>query len=333
MPSEHKPTEHRPSEHRPSEHRPGEQEVLIRPLTHGDIPETNRVFRLAFGTFLGMPDPSAFMRDREMLGGRFTAFPQGALGAEHGGELVGSVFAANWGSLGFFGPLTVRPDYWDRGAGKKLMAGVMEIFDSWNTRHRALFTFPNSTKHVHLYQKFDFWPRFLTAVMSKPAVRPDAAGPWSTFSQLPKIEMPGCLAAVREAAGSVLEGLDLTAEIQTVYSGNLGDTILLWAERGVEAFAICHCGEGTEAGRDLIFVKFAMARTAAAFDRLLEVCEAFAVSRGVSRIEAGVNLGRSAAYRQMLQRGFRTQMQGVAMHYRNDPAYNRPDAFVIDDWR
>jgi hypothetical protein len=50
-------------------------------------------------------------------------------------------------------------------------------------------------------------------------------------------------------------------------------------------------------------------------------------------MEAGVNVNRSQAYRQMLRRGFRTDIQGVAMHKPNSPAYNRPGAFVLDDWR
>ena len=45
----------------------------------------------------------------------------------------------------------------------------MNIFDKkWHTKHAGLFTFAQSAKHVGLYQKFGFWPRFLTMVMSKP---------------------------------------------------------------------------------------------------------------------------------------------------------------------
>jgi hypothetical protein len=35
----------------------------------------------------------------------------------------------------------------------------------------------------------------------------------------------------------------------------------------------------------------------------------------------------------MVERGFRREQQGVAMHRPNEDAYNRPDSFVIDDWR
>jgi hypothetical protein len=31
--------------------------------------------------------------------------------------------------------------------------------------------------------------------------------------------------------------------------------------------------------------------------------------------------------------GFRTEMTGVAMQKPNQPGYNRPDVFALDDWR
>jgi hypothetical protein len=65
----------------------------------------------------------------------------------------------------------------------------------------------------------------------------------------------------------------------------------------------------------------------------LDACEAIAKGRGLHRIQAGVNVGRSQAYRQMLRRGFRTDFQGVAMHKPDTAAYNRPDALILDDWR
>jgi hypothetical protein len=67
------------------------------------------------------------------------------------------------------------------------------------------------------------------------------------------------------------------------------------------------------------------------FEGLLAACEAFAASRGLERVVAGVSTARSEAYGRML-RGLTTFLQGVAMHRPNDPRYHRPDAFVMD-WR
>ena len=51
------------------------------------------------------------------------------------------------------------------------------------------------------------------------------------------------------------------------------------------------------------------------------------------RLVAGANMGRHSAYRRMIERGFRTEMQGVAMQKPNEPGYNREEIFLIDDWR
>ena len=98
--------------------------------------------------------------------------------------------------MGFFGPLSVRPDLWDRGIAKRLLESTIELFDKWGTKHAGLFTFSHSPKHIGLYQKFGFWPSFLTAIMSKPVVADqttttiiirrgeEIALPWSKYSEL-----------------------------------------------------------------------------------------------------------------------------------------------------
>ena len=60
---------------------------------------------------------------------------------------------------------------------------------------------------------------------------------------------------------------------------------------------------------------------------------ALALAAGMTTVVAGVNLAREEAYRTMLGRGFRTQIQGVTMHRPNEPGYSRPGLFVLDDWR
>jgi hypothetical protein len=63
------------------------------------------------------------------------------------------------------------------------------------------------------------------------------------------------------------------------------------------------------------------------------VCEELARAQGMSRLVAGVNTGRHEAYRKMIAHGFRTDIQGIVMQRYNEPGYNRPDVYLIDDWR
>jgi GNAT superfamily N-acetyltransferase len=312
-------------------------DISVRPLQENDLSAADHIMRLAFGTFLGLPEPTAFMGDAGYVRTRWRADPSAAFGAEVGGEFVGCNFATNWGSVGFFGPLTIRPDLWDRGVGKRLMEPIMECFDKWGTKHAGLFTFAHSQKHVGLYQKFGFWPRFLTAIMSKPVEQTGQVSQWTKFSEVPEGGREVALSACRQLTDEIHEGLDVSREIIAVATQTLGDTVLVWEGSRLAALAICHCGPATEAGSGACYVKFGAVRPSPAaekdFGRLLDACEEMAAGKGLSRLAAGVNTARHEAYGRMLERGFRTDLQGVVMQRPNEPAYNRPGVYLIDDWR
>ena len=188
--------------------------VRVRPLAAEDLDEADRICRVAFGTFVGVPRPERFFGDADLVRTRWQADPGAALAAELDGRLAGSNFAANWGSVGFFGPLTVAPEHWDRAIAQRLLDATMDLFAAWQTRHAGLFTFAQSAKHVGLYQKYGFWPRFLTAVMTSP-VRPDPAaqvrrgyprwtrqagpGSWLRCGSSPMRSIPGSTSAARSS--------------------------------------------------------------------------------------------------------------------------------------
>src|SRR6202521_5870070 len=312
-------------------------EITIRLLREEDLLVADRIMRLAFGTFLGLPDPLKFMGDAEYVRARWLADPSAVFGAEMAGELVGTNFATRWGSVGFFGPLTIRPDLWDRGIAQLLLAPTMDLFDHWGVRHAGLFTFASSAKHVSLYQKFGFWPRFLTALMELPVGSEHNSEQWTCFSEFSPDEKQSCVQACREVTSTIYDGLDVEREIRAVDAQHLGDTVLTWTGSRLAGLAVCHAGPGTEAGSGKCYVKFGAVRcgpnASREFRRLLDACQAFAAARGATKLDAGMNLARLDAYREMLAAGFRTVTQGVAMQRDADPGYNRPDVFLIDDWR
>ena len=306
-------------------------------LEERDVAAAARIVRLAFGTFLGAPDPESFWPDRDMTYGRWRSPHVAAIGAKIDGELVGSNFATRWGSVGFFGPLSVRPDLQEHGIAKALLAATVDQFDAWGTTHSGLFTFAQSAKHVALYQKFGFHARFLTAVMVAPARDRGPLPGTSRFSALSETAKTDALRATREVTETLYPGLDLSDEIAAVDAQGLGDTVLVEGTGGLAAFAICHYGPRSEAGADHCFIKFGAVRATPSapqeYARLVDAAEALAVAEGMPNLMAGANLARHEAYRQLVARGFRTALQGVSMHRNNEPGYCRPGAYVIDDWR
>ncbi len=311
--------------------------AIIRPLAEADLPQAQRIVRTAFGTFFGAPDLETFWTDFDYVYGRHGAEHTESFAAEEDGVLVGSNFATRWGSFGFFGPLSIDPGRWDGGFAQPLIAAVCSAFDRWQVSHCGLFTFAQSAKHVHLYGKFGFYPRFLTAIMAMPA----KSGTLPEYGRYSTLAAEGRRAA--EDAGyaltdSLYDGLDLRGETRTVAARGLGDTLLLWdgASR-LGGMAVCHWGPASEAGAETLYVKFGAVRSGPGADgrfaALLDACGALADAVGMKRVLAGVNLAREEAYRQMKALGFRTAIQGVAMHRGNEPGYCRPGLYVLDDWR
>jgi GNAT superfamily N-acetyltransferase len=310
-------------------------DVSIRPLQEGDLDVADRVMRIAFGTFLGAPDPIMVFGDAEYVRPRFAAEPSWAFAAELDGEVVGSNFATRWGSFAFFGPLTVRVELWGRGIAGRLMDPIMNLFDQWQIQQAALFTFPQSPKHIGLYQKFGFWPQYLTPLMEKRIAKLGESDA-TTLSAVPETRRSGILRACREVTDSIFQGLDLQHEIHAIERQGLGETVLLGEGSALDGFALCHCGAG-EAGSGSCFIKFAAARpgpeAGKRFEALIDACEGLAGKRGLERVVAGVNSARHDAYRRLLARGYRTWVEGVIMQRPNERGYCRPDVYVIDDLR
>src|ERR1700689_4698241 len=276
-------------------------------LKQSELEEAGRIVRLAFGTFLGLPDPLDFMGDRNLMAPRWRSTHVKVIAAREGGRLIGSNVVTRWGSFGFFGPLTVLPEYWDLGVAQRLLEVTMTIFERWGVRHTGLYTFAHSTKHVALYQKFGYWPRYLTAILTGPSEAKGADAP-TLLSSFKKSQREQAIQACSRLTHKIDKGLDLTGEIRALLTQRTGDVVLRYTGSVLDGFAICLNGPGSEGGEKTCYLKFGAARGGSGagerFEHLLAACEGFASSRRAT-IEAGVNLAREDAYRRMRSRGYR----------------------------
>jgi ribosomal protein S18 acetylase RimI-like enzyme len=294
--------------------------LVVRPMREADLDAAQDVHRLAFAKFFGV-DPATFRPGNRTLATRAAIHPDGALVAVEDGVLVGSAITMSWGCAAIVGPVTVHPDRWSGGIGRALMAEVAAFIDNGPFHHAALFTHPQSPRHLRLYESFGFWPRELTAILNLPldAPRASAVG-------MRRVDPRECA----EIAAASFAGLDLRREIEGVESGKSGAVV------GIDGgFAVCHFGAGSEARDGAVYVKFAAVRPgdARGFDALLDAVEAYAASAGAQRVTLGVNCARRAAYRALQARGYRVEQYGVNMHRPDDAGWDRVDRFVIDDLR
>ena len=318
-------------------HEVGEVEIEIGPLEERDIEAADRVFRLAFGTALGLPDPLAFATGADWVRGRWHADPSAAFKATAAGELVGSAFAARRGSVAILGPLTVHPDYWDRGVGRRLWEARMPLLARWGTTHAGLFTRP-VPKNLHLYGQFGFRPGEPIELTARELASPGpAVVEWQALSGLPPSDREDAIDECRRLADAIYPGLDLGGEIHSASARGVGETVLVRGRGRLDGFAVCHRGEGSAAGPGACNVKFAAARPGrggrARLARLLDACEELAAGRGLARLVAAVDVARSEARGLLLERGHTILVAGLALHRPAPPGYSRPGTHVLDEWR
>jgi len=319
----------------------GSLPIDVGPLKQSEFEEAERIFRVAFGTFIGLSNPADFMKDRDFIFSRCRAPHVKALAARENGRLIGTNLLTRWGSFAFFGPLTILPEYWDRGIAQRLLDSTVKVFNRQGLKRTGLFTFAQSAKHVGLYQKFGYWPGYLTALMkhtpdANPTLETGNAARPAYLSTLPRNQRNDAISTCARLTNRIDRGLDLSDEIRSVLRQKTGEVVLIHTHNLLDGFAICLHGAGSEGGTQICYVKFAAARSGAGagerFDRLLDACAAFAAERGVW-LEAGMNLAREDAYRRMRAHGYEAFAQGVSMQRPHAPGHNRGDVYVIDDWR
>jgi GNAT superfamily N-acetyltransferase len=315
----------------------GAMSLTLRPLQESDLDAADKVRRLAFGTHFGLPDPLSFSGTSRLIEMRQRTWPDGAILAEQDGDIAGIAISSRWGSLGIFGPLAVDPKYWRSGVGRKLLDATMPIYDRWHCRAAALFTFPASLTHVGLYQRYGFWPRSLTAVMSRPVTAPSPVPQARSLTAMSAAEQHDAIAQCAALTDQLYPGLDLRDEIALVIAHPTSDAIVLTEGSAITGFVICHLGPRSEADTGIAYAKFAASRpgpnAARDFGRLLDAASDFAQRNGATKLNAGVNMGAMEAYRLMMASGFRSFLQGVAMHRPWVDIYDRPDVFALEDWR
>ena len=307
----------------------------IRKLTENDLAPADRLFRLAFGTFFGLPDPLAFSGDALWVSTRFQTEPAGVYGAFADDELVGVSVATPLGSFGTFGPLVLHPRVWNQGIAKHLIAPALDFLSQLGATRIGLFTFANSLKHQALYRKFDFWPQSLTYVMTRLAGLTAPVDPEVCFSELPADQQAAFLADSLQITDLLAPGLDVTAQIRAVQRLQLGETIAFSDREGLAAFAICHFGKGTEGGSSACYVKFGATRegTVPALERLVSMCESLCRRRGLTETVAGASTAHPDTCRCLMAAGFRPEFVGVAMEKPHGSIYSRKNSHVLDDWR
>jgi GNAT superfamily N-acetyltransferase len=314
-------------------------DITIALLQEMNLAEADRVFRLAFASEHNYPEGQDFAPGSS-LAARFKAQPEGAFGAFADDELLAVAYCSTFGSIGVLGPIAVSPRFWGRGIAQQLLNTALQHFSGKGITKLGLSAFPGSVKHVSLYYRYGYSPRFLIASMFRPLAGSEATNgtaKYLLFSRLSPQEKADCLESAQALTSQIYQGLSFNRHMVTVDEFALGDVIVLLNDSSLLGFAVCHWGAGSEAETNACYIKLAAIApgdsAAAHFNQLLQACLSYAKSKGATELFAGTSTARYETFEAMLSFGFKIRSLTVSMHNPNEPFYNHAGAFVIDDWR
>jgi hypothetical protein len=223
---------------------------------------------------------------------------------------------------------------------------TQEFFDENKTTLQGVMTYPTSPKHLALYHKFGYEPKYLTALMHRQldrgAPRPAtklAKGPLTArrFSTLEETKKKASLARFHKITNGICRGMDLAKEIEIVDGLALGDTLLLERGRDLIGFAIVHTPGVSEAPTGALYVKYMAIEPAQKrvehLEQFVAAVEDFGHDLGVQRVILPVYLRYWLAYSTLVRCGYQTDFTMLRMQKGKQEDYEDPTHLVLDDWR
>lgn len=284
----------------------------VRPMAHADLKEAAEVTNAAFAALKGRSvlEPLFPLGFFEL---RFAADPRGCLVAvDESGSVLGTLFSVARGSLGWFGPLSVRPAFQQGGIGEALAAACLTAWSERDIRLTGLETFADSQFHMQFYGRLGFRPGWTGLAFRGPAWERSMPAGVEVGGLMPDLDF-------------LLPGLDVYAEAVATTTHGAGQ--VLTTDDGV-AIVQWQSLFNADAG----FVPFLAARTRSCFDRLLAAAEHLVRERGRSFLVARTSGSAWASLDALSARGYRTLGAMIRMKAGEELDYDRGEKFYLDSW-
>lgn len=289
-------------------------DVRVRGMTQSDLFEVARVTNAAFGALFGRSDDTAEPLFADLLFlSRYLGDPSGCLLAEVDGIIAGCLLACTRGTLGWIGPLAVRPEHQRLGVGDALVAECVEGWKSRGVTLSGLETFADSKFHVGFYGKFGFRPSWTG--LSFERILGETAMPAD-------VEVGGALPDF----DFLYQGLDISAEADAATRTGAG--VVVSNDSGA---AIIHL-EPTFQPKGTGFIPFAAASSAKSFDLLIDAAEHLAREHGCTAMSARAPGSSWATHDRLRARGYRIGSLMVRMKSGGNLDYDRGECLYLDNW-
>ncbi|MCK4260219.1 MAG: GNAT family N-acetyltransferase [Halanaerobiales bacterium] len=171
-----------------------------------------------------------------------------ALVVEYSGQVVGFNFVHQWGSLGWFGPLGIDPNYQRRGLGKALLEKTLEIYEERQVAEIGLETRVDSPANIGMYMSMGFQPMCVTLDLTRTVKIGKMATPLIKIR--PEVEFLYYKEKMNEAdlnqlceevwklTDQVNPGLDYKSELELLLKFGFGQVIVMKEEGEVCGLAL-----------------------------------------------------------------------------------------------
>jgi GNAT superfamily N-acetyltransferase len=247
------------------------------------------------------------------------------------GQMVAFNMVHQSGVEGWMGPLAVRPDRQGEGLGSTMVRLGIEWLKGQGARTIGLETMPRTVENIGFYSRIGLVPGPLTVTLVQDVPRRGTAPPEllsTAGAQLP-LRMEEC----RRLTDELTPGVDFTREIALTRDLGIGDTTLVRAAGDLAAFALWH-STPLAAGRakDEVRVLKLVARSMAAFDRLLEALHGTAVRERVGRLAIRCQGDFADAYLRLVSAGFRVHWTDLRMLLQSHPQVPATQGIVLSNW-
>lgn len=247
------------------------------------------------------------------------------------GHLVGFNMVHRSGAEGWMGPLAVRPDRQGEGLGSLMVRTGVEWLQSQGAETIGLETMPRTVDNIGFYSRIGLVPGYLTVTMvhdvpRRPPMAGESLGAGAGAEQR--------IAECRWLTDELLAGVDFTREIELTRELAIGDVTLVRDGGEVAGFALWHSAP-LAAGRpkDELRVLKLVARSPAAFERLLDALPAAAAQERVARVAIRCQTEFAPAYLRLVARGYRVHWTDLRMTLLDYPQrLPRSGAVVMSNW-
>ena len=240
--------------------------------------------------------------------------PAGCHVAIKEGQLVGANFSVLRGTLGWFGPLAVRPDAQGHGIAQRLVNECLRSFEYRGARLIGLETLASSPQHIHLYQKLGFRPSW-TGIGYR--------------GEVSRVQMPANVTIDADAPplDYVYRGYDASGDAVTTRAEQVGVTL-----RAGAGFAVCHVVPTLWAEPTITYVPLIAAPDREIFASLLRAIDAVSSEHGKVQVITQAPGSAWATQDALIEHGYKPGGAALRMKRGERLDYDAGSFFYCDDW-